>query len=150
MRPHILMSRATKPALAILAAATLMFSLSACNQIPSLNAADNTANKAACAAITGPIGDVTSKLTSGDYVALAAAASTIPTEVDTALSHVTDGPLTQALTDLKTQVTTLTVGDNSGLAKFLATGTMPDLSGVTAAVAGITTRCAILSAAPSL
>ena len=146
MRSHLLV----KPLFATLAVATLALGLTACNQIPSLNAADNAANKAACGAITGPIGEVTSMLTSGDLVALATVASAIPAQVDTALSHVTDGPLTEALTDLKTQVTTLTVGDNSGLAKFLATGTMPDLGGVTAAAAGITARCAILSATPSL
>lgn len=51
---------------------------------------------------------------------------------------------------IKPRFTTLTVGDNSGLAQFLATGTMPDLGGVTGAVAGITARCAILSATPIL
>jgi hypothetical protein len=139
-----------KPLFATLAAATLVIGLSACNQIPSLNAADNAANKAACEAITGPIGEVTAKLTAGDFPGLATVAAAIPAQVDTALSQVTDGPLTSALTDLKAQVTTLTVGENSGLANFLATGTMPDLGGVTAAAAGITARCAILSAAPSL
>ena len=139
-----------KPLFASLAAATLVFGLSACDQIPSMSAADNAANKSACSAITGPIGEVTSKLTSGDFPGLAEVAATIPAQVDTALSSVTDGPLTSALTDLKSEVTTLTVGDNSGLANFLATGTMPDLSGVTAAATGITARCAILSAAPSL
>ena len=146
MRPHTV----TKPLFATLAAATLVFALTACNQIPSLNAADNATNKAACGAVTGPIGQVTSALTSGDFATLATVASGIPAQVDTALAQVTDGPLTQALTDLKTQVTTLTVGEDSGLAQFLATGTMPDLSGVTAAAAGITARCAILSATPSL
>ena len=144
------MKSAIKPLFATLAAATLVFALSACDQIPSLNAADNAANTAACEAVTGPIGEVTSALTSGDFAVLATVASAIPAQVDSALSQVTDGPLTQALTDLKTQVTTLTVGDNSGLAQFLATGTMPDLGGVTGAVAGITARCAILSATPSL
>lgn len=138
-----------KPLFATIAVATLVIGLSACNQIPSLNAADNAANKAACEAITGPIGEVTAKLTSGDFPGLATAAATIPAQVDTALSQVTDGPLTSALNDLKAQVTTLTVGENSGLATFLATGTMPDLGGVTSAAAGITARCAILSAAPS-
>lgn len=144
------MKSAIKPIIATLAAATLVFALSACGQIPSLSAADKTANTSACEAITGPIGQVTSALTSGDLASLATVATGIPAQVDTALSHVTDGPLTSALTDLKTQVTTLTVGDNSGLAQFLATGTMPDLSGVTTAAAGITARCAILSATPSL
>ncbi|MBK5237481.1 MAG: hypothetical protein JJE28_00015 [Actinomycetales bacterium] len=146
MRPHTL----TKPLLVTLAVATLAFGLTACNQIPSLNAQDNVANKVACGAITGPIGEVTSKLTSGDFVALATVASAIPAQLDSALTQVTDGPLTQALTDLKTQVTTLTTGENSGLAQFLATGTMPDLGGVTVAATGITARCAILSATPSL
>lgn len=145
MRPQTFL----KPVLVTLTVATLAFGLTACNQIPSLNAQDNAANKAACGAITGPIGEVTSALTSGDFATLATVASAIPAQVDSALSQVTDGPLTQALTDLKTQVTTLTVGDNSGLAQFLATGTMPDLGGVTGAVAGITARCAILSATPS-
>jgi hypothetical protein len=146
MRPHTLL----KPLFATLAAATLVFALSACDQIPSLSAADNAANTSACGAITGPIGEVTSALTSGDFATLATVAASIPAQVDTALAGVTDGPLTSALTDLKTQVTTLTVGDNSGLAQFMATGSLPDLSGVTAAAAGITARCAILSAIPSL
>lgn len=146
MRPHTL----TKPLLVTLAVATLAFGLTACNQIPSLNAQDNAANKAACGAITGPIGEVTSKLTSGDFAALATVASGIPAQVDTALSQVSDGPLTQALTDFKTQITSLAVGENSGLSKFLANGTVPDLGGVTSAAAGITARCAILSATPSL
>jgi hypothetical protein len=145
MSPHTLL----KPLFATLAAATLLFGLSACGQIPSLSAEDNAANKAACEAITGPISEVTVTLSSGDLDALAAAGSTIPAQVDAALSNVTDGPLTSALTDLKTEITNLTVGDNSGLSKFLADGTVPNLGGVTAAAAGITARCAILSATPS-
>ena len=88
---------ATKTLLATLAAATLVFGLSACDQIPSLSAADNAANKSACEAITGPIGEVTSKLTAGDFPGLATAAATIPAQVDTALTHVTDGPLIKRL-----------------------------------------------------
>jgi hypothetical protein len=146
MRPHTLL----KPLFATAAAATLVFALSACDQIPSLSAADNAANKTACDAITGPIGDVTSSLASGDFTTLASLATTIPAQLETALSSVTDKPLTDALTDLKTQVTTLATGENSGIAQFLATGAIPDLSGVAAAAAGISARCTILSATPSL
>lgn len=149
MTPNTFTTSVSKPLLATLVGATLVLFLSACDQIPSLNAADNAANKTACTAITGPIGEVTSALTSGDFASLATVAVGVPAQVDTALANVTDGPLRSALTDLKTQVTTLTEGETSALKQFAANGTMPDLGGVTAAAAGITARCAILGAAPS-
>lgn len=119
-------------------AAALVVSLSACDQIPSLNPADQTANKAACDSISSTWNTLSTALGTGNIMTIAQAVQVVPGQVDAALKGATDKQLIEAMNSLKSQATSI-IG-----------GAQPDLTAIAAAGVGISGRCTILGSAASI
>lgn len=131
-------ARAPRAVFVTLTSAVLAVVLSACDQIPSLNPADQAANKQACESIASTWNSTSAALGAGNLFQLPAALSVVPTQVDTALKLATDKQLTEALTGLKTQ------------AQSVIAGTQPDVAAIVSTGIGISARCAILGATVDL
>lgn len=127
-----------KAILSLCVATVSVLSLTACDQIPSLAASDQAANKAACEAVGQTWETLNAALSSGDIAGLPAAFISIPAQLDTVLSQTTDKPLTEALDELKKN------------AQSVVEGNQPDVGGFIASGVGISARCAILGASVNL
>lgn len=114
------------------------FSLTACDQIPSFDASDKSANKSACEAVGQTWETLNTALSSGNIAALPVAFMDIPTQLDAVLSQATDKQLKEALTGLKNN------------AQTVVDGSQPDVAGFVASGVGISARCAILGASVNL
>ncbi len=125
-----------------LAVATVLtattFGLVGCDQIPSLDAEDQAANKSACESISATWETINSAMSSGDLLQLPTALAAIPSQVDGALAQVKDKQLTEALTDLKTKTQGVIAGGEL------------DVTGLVSAGVGISARCAVLGSAIDL
>lgn len=119
-------------------AAALALSLTACDQIPSLNPNDQAANKAACDSISSTWNTLSATLGTGNFMTIAQAVQVVPGQVDAALKGATDKQLIEALNSLKTQATSI-IG-----------GAQPDLTAIATAGVGISARCTILGSAASI
>jgi hypothetical protein len=106
--------------------------------MPSLDAADKSANKAACEAVGHTWETLNTALSSGDLAGLPTAFISIPPQLDTVLSEATDKQLKEALTGLKKN------------AQLVVEGNQPDVGGFIASGIGISARCAILGASVNL
>lgn len=115
-----------------------MFSLAACNQIPSLDPSDKIAYTAACEAVGQTWESLNTALGSGDVAGLPAAFINIPSQLDAVLSQTTDKQLSEALDELKKN------------ALSVVNGNQPDVGGFIASGVGISARCAILGASVNL
>lgn len=115
-----------------------VLSLTACDQIPSLDASDKRANTAACEAVGQTWETLNAALGSGDIAGLPAAFISIPSQLDAVLSQVKDKQLTEALDELKKN------------AQAVVEGNQPDVGGFIASAVGISARCAILGASVNL
>ena len=120
---------------ALVIAGLTALSVSACDQIPSFDEADKTANAAACQSVSTTWETLNSALSTGDIVGLPLAISTVPTQLDQVISGATDQQLLEALADLKQHVQSVIDGNQADLAGLVASGV------------GISGRCAILGAA---
>lgn len=116
----------------------LVVSLAGCDQIPSLDATDQAANRKACESIAATWNGASAALGSGNLLQLPTALAAVPAQVDAALSLASDKQLTEALTGLKTQVNKV-IG-----------GAQPDVAGILTTGLGISARCAILGATVDL
>lgn len=127
-----------KAVLGLFVAGLSVVSFSACDQIPSLDASDRSANKAACEEVGKTWETLNTALSSGDIAGLPAAFISIPTQLDSVLSQATDKQLTEALTGLKKSAQSVVEGNQPDVAAFVASGL------------GISARCAILGASVNL
>lgn len=127
-----------KAVLGLFVATLSVVSLAACDQIPSLDASDRSANKAACEEVGKTWETLNTALSSGDIAGLPAAFISIPTQLDSVLSQATDKQLTEALTGLKKSAQSVVEGNQPDVAAFVASGV------------GISARCAILGASVNL
>ena len=127
-----------KSILSLSVAAFAVTTLAGCDQIPSLNASDQSANKAACEAVGQTWETLNSALGSGDIAGLPLAFINIPAQLDTVLSQATDKQLIEAITGLKSN------------AQSVVEGNQPDIAGFVSSGVGISGRCAILGAAVNL
>jgi hypothetical protein len=132
------MKTSYKAVLGLFVAALSMVSLAACDQIPSLDASDKSANKAACEQVGKTWETLNTALSSGDIAGLPAAFISIPTQLDSVLSQATDKQLTEALTELKKSAQSVVEGNQPDVGAFVASGV------------GISARCAILGASVNL
>lgn len=119
-------------------AVSIGLTLTACDQIPSLDSSDKAANAAACQAVGTTWETLNAALSSGDIAGLPGAVIDVPAQLDQVLSQATDKQLTEALSGLKTQV------------QSVVDGNQPDLSGLVSSGVGISARCAILGATVDL
>ena len=132
------MTSSVRAILSLSAALIATMALAGCDQIPSFNATDQTANKSACEAVGETWKTLNNALSSGDIASLPTAFISIPTQLDSVLSTATDKQLTEALTELKKN------------AQSVVEGNQPDVSGFIASGVGISARCAILGATVNL
>jgi hypothetical protein len=132
------MKTSHKPILSLSLAALIVVTLSGCDQIPSLDAGDQSANKAACEAVGQTWETLNAALGSGDIAGLPLAFVNIPAQLDSVLSQATDKQLMEAITDLKSN------------AQLVVEGNQPDIAGFVSSGVGISGRCAILGAAVNL
>lgn len=112
--------------------------LAGCDQIPSFNPTDQSANTTACESVGETWKTLNTALSSGDIAGLPSAFISIPTQLDSVLSTATDKQLTEALTELKKN------------AQSVVDGNQPDVAGFIASGVGISARCAILGATVNL
>jgi starvation-inducible outer membrane lipoprotein len=119
-------------------AATLALTLTACDQVPSLEARDQAANKKACDSISSTWNSVSTALASGNVVSIGQAVQNVPQQVDQALSLATDNQLTFNLTSLKVQ------------AQSVISGAQPDISALAGIGIGISARCALLGSTANI
>ena len=115
-----------------------VLALAGCDQIPSLDASDKTANKTACESVGQTWETLNTALSSGNIAGLPTAFISIPSQLDSVLSQATDKQLTEALTELKKN------------AQSVVDGNQPDVAGFIASGVGISARCAILGASVNL
>ena len=132
------MKTSHKAFLSLSVASIAVLTLAGCDQIPSLDASDQAANKAACEAVGQTWNSLNSALSSGDIAGLPLAFVNIPTQLDTVLSQATDKQLKEALAELKKN------------AQSVVDGNQPDVAGFIASGVGISARCAILGASVNL
>ena len=132
------MKTSHKAILSLSVASIAVLTLAGCDQIPSLDASDKSANKAACEAVGQTWNSLNSALSSGDIAGLPLAFVNIPTQLDTVLSQATDKQLKEALAELKKN------------AQSVVDGNQPDVAGFIASGVGISARCAILGASVNL
>ncbi|MEG3035732.1 MAG: hypothetical protein RR877_09650, partial [Aurantimicrobium sp.] len=95
------MKTSHKAILSLSVASIAVLTLAGCDQIPSLNANDQAANKAACEAVGKTWDTLNSALSSGDISGLPLAFINVPGQLDSVLSQATDKQLTEALAELK-------------------------------------------------
>lgn len=133
-----MMKTSHKAILSFSVACIAVAALAGCDQIPSLDASDQTANKAACEAVGQTWDTLNAALSSGDIAGLPLAFINIPGQLDSVLSQATDKQLTEALTELKKN------------AQSVVDGNQPDVAGFVASGVGISARCAILGASVNL
>ena len=132
------MKTSYKAILSLSVASIAVLTLAGCDQIPSLDANDKSANKAACEAVGQTWNNLNSALSSGDIAGLPLAFVNIPTQLDSVLSQATDKQLKEALAELKRN------------AQSVVDGNQPDVAGFIASGVGISARCAILGASVNL
>jgi hypothetical protein len=132
------MKTSYKAILSLCVASLAALSLAGCDQIPSLDASDKAANKAACESIGQTWETLNTALSSGDIAALPSGFINIPTQLDAVLNQATDKQLTEAVAELKKN------------AQFVVDGNQPDVAGFIASGVGISARCAILGASVNL
>ena len=132
------MKTSYKAFLSLSVASIAVLTLAGCDQIPSLDASDKSANKAACEAVGQTWNSLNSALSSGDIAGLPLAFVNIPSQLDAVLSQATDKQLTEALAELKKN------------AQSVVDGNQPDVAGFIASGVGISARCAILGASVNL
>ena len=132
------MKTSHKAILSLSVASIAVLTLAGCDQIPSLDTSDKSANKAACEAVGQTWNSLNSALSSGDIAGLPLAFVNIPTQLDTVLSQATDKQLKEALAELKKN------------AQSVVDGNQPDVAGFIASGVGISARCAILGASVNL
>lgn len=123
---------------ALAVAVAAVFTLSACDQVPSFESNDKASNTAACESIAATWETANAALKSGDLLQLPIAFAALPGQVDQALALATDKPLAAALTGLKAN------------AESVVAGNQPDLPGIISSAVGISARCAVLGAAVNL
>ena len=132
------MKTSHKAILSLSVASIAVLTLAGCDQIPSLDASDQAANKAACEAVGKTWDTLNSALSSGDIAGLPLAFITVPGQLESVLSQTTDKQLTEALAELKKN------------AQSVVDGNQPDVAGFIASGVGISARCAILGASVNL
>lgn len=132
------MKTSHKAILSLSVASIAVLTLAGCDQIPSLDASDQAANKAACEAVGTTWETLNSALSSGDIAGLPLAFINVPGQLDSVLSQATDTQLTEALAELKKN------------AQSVVDGNQPDVAGFIASGVGISARCAILGASVNL
>lgn len=132
------MKTSQKSILSLSVAVLAVTTLAGCEQIPSLNPSDQSANKAACEAVGQTWETLNTALASGDIAGLPLAFINIPAQLDTVLSQATDKQLSEAITGLKSN------------AQLVVEGNQPDIAGFVSSGVGISARCAILGAAVNL
>ena len=132
------MKTSHKAILSLSVATLAVFPLSGCDQIPSLDASDKSANKAACESIGQTWDTLNTALSSGNIAALPSGFINIPTQLDSVLSYATDKQLAGAVSELKKN------------AQSVVDGNQPDVAGFIASGVGISARCAILGASVNL
>lgn len=132
------MKTSHKAILGLSVASIAVLTLAGCDQIPSLDANDQAANKAACEAVGKTWDTLNSALSSGDIAGLPLAFINVPGQLDTVLSQAKDKQLTEALAELKKN------------AQSVVDGNQPDVAGFIASGVGISARCAILGATVNL
>lgn len=132
------MKTSHKAILSLSVASIAVLTLAGCDQIPSLDARDQAANKAACEAVGKTWETLNSALSSGDIAGLPLAFINVPGQLDSVLSQATDKQLTEALAELKKN------------AQSVVDGNQPDVAGFIASGMGISARCAILGATVNL
>ena len=132
------MKTSHKAILSLSVASIAVLTLAGCDQIPSLDASDQAANKATCEAVGKTWDTLNSALSSGDIAGLPLAFITVPGQLESVLSQTTDKQLTEALAELKKN------------AQSVVNGNQPDVAGFIASGVGISARCAILGASVNL
>ena len=132
------MKTSHKAILSLSVATLAVFSLAACDQIPSLDASDKAANKAACESVGQTWDTLNTALSSGNIAALPTDFINIPAQLDSVLGQATDKQLTEAIAELKKN------------AQSVVDGNQPDVAGFIASGVGISARCAILGASVNL
>lgn len=132
------MKTSHKAILSLSVASIAVLTLAGCDQIPSLDASDQVANKAACEAVGKTWDTLNSALSSGDIAGLPLAFITLPGQLESVLSQAKDKQLTEALAELKKN------------AQSVVDGNQPDVAGFIASGVGISARCAILGASVNL
>ena len=132
------MKTSHKAILRLCVASLAAFSLAGCDQIPSLDASDKAANKAACESVGQTWETLNKALSSGDIAALPTGFINIPSQLDAVLNQATDKQLTEAVAELKKN------------AQYVVDGNQPDVAGFIASGVGISARCAILGASVNL
>lgn len=132
------MKTSHKAILSLSIASFSVLTLAGCDQIPSLDATDQAANKAACEEVGQTWETLNTALSSGDIAGLPLAFINVPTQLDSVLSQATDKQLTEALAELKKN------------AQSVVDGNQPDVAGFVASGVGISARCAILGASVNL
>lgn len=132
------MKTSHKAILSLSVASIAVLTLAGCDQIPSLDASDQAANKSACEAVGTTWDTLNSALSSGDIAGLPLAFINVPAQLDSVLSQATDKQLTEALAELKKN------------AQSVVDGNQPDVAGFIASGVGISARCAILGASVNL
>lgn len=132
------MRNSTKTVVSVTGALVIAALLTACDQVPSLDAQDQTANKKACESISSSWNSLSSALSTANVVAIGQAVQDLPKQADIALSTAKDNQLTFNLNSLKSQ------------AQAIIAGGQPDISALAGTGIGLAARCALLGSTASI
>lgn len=121
-----------------ISAVALLATLTACDQVPSLDAKDQAANKKACDSISSTWNSVSNALASTNIVAIGQAVQNVPQQVDQALTSATDNQLIFNLNALKSQ------------AQSVIAGGQPDIGALAGTGIGLAARCSLLGSTANI